>query len=85
MELTPRENDVIALAEFRLLELADHPGESFTVAPEIVPEFLGTILMLASRIRRPAGNAREFDDPREFAEAVIKQHRKAAAVVARLR
>jgi hypothetical protein len=81
VELTPRELDVIAVAKHFLLQMPEHPNEPFEVKAELVPEWLGTILMLASRLTGSPGYARGFDGPREFAEAIIKEEAKARKLV----
>jgi hypothetical protein len=76
MELTSREKDVITLARHWLFELGDHPGESFILSPEVVPEVLGTILMLAKRIGAGPGwgpSVLGCSGPREFAEEVRRK------------
>jgi hypothetical protein len=76
--VTPRENDVIAVARLALFKMADREGESFDINYEVLPEFLGTILLLEARLKNPK-LADKFSGPREYAEYIIKQGREATS------
>ena len=76
MVLTSREKDVITLARHWLFEFSEHPGEAFVLSSKIVPEVLGTILMLAKRVGEGPGWGPPVlgcSGPREFAEEVRRK------------
>ena len=72
MKLTARENDVIAAARMFLQQLGEHPGKNFVVNADMVPEFLGTLLLMKERLENPE-EAAKFAGPREFAEDYLRR------------
>jgi hypothetical protein len=74
--ITARENDVIAVARYRILEMREHEGKPFEIQPDMVASWLGTIALLKARIdgRVPLG----VDGPEEYCQHLIKESKKAA-------
>jgi hypothetical protein len=78
MEVSAREKDVIAVAQSRILEIRDHKGEPFEIRPDMVADWLGTIVLLKARIdgRVPIG----VDGPEEYCRHLIKEAEKAGHI-----
>jgi hypothetical protein len=78
MEVSSRENDVIAVAQSRILEMRENEGKPFAIMPDMVANWLGTIVLLKARIdgRVPIG----VDSPEEYCRHLIKEAEKAGHI-----